>query len=212
MTQNTFRQDVFQQYRLLKYIRDILLNWFSDPANIQDQRLAFQLYKRGQLNKQHIKLGTAFNQQNQFIGTTPSITIQLGDITYQSPNINIQGNPNFYRNPMESPTVNVKYKIIPISIVVTTQGYDSNVVLTQLIQMFLAANINFIQADCTMLDSSSIQRVSKPTLVKAGQAANAKQLYKSQITLLAKGHIIWSTNTQGPVFQGISFNNIINKD
>lgn len=212
MTQNTFRQDVFQQYRLVKYIRDLLLNWFSDSANIEDQRLASQLYKKGKLNKQNIKIGTAYNHQNQFIGTTPSITVQIGDIQYQNLGINFQGNPNFLRNPMQAPTVNMKFKTIPIIISVTTQGYDSNMVLTQLIQMFLAANINFIQADCTMLDHSSIQKVTKPTPIKPGQAANAKQLYKSQIMLTAQGHVIWSTNTQGPVFQGISFNNNINKD
>lgn len=203
--QTTFRQNVFRQYRLLKYIRDILNNWLIDPSNIQDQRLVYQLYKNNKLRKQNIRVGVAFDANNNFIGATPSILINIGKTTYQRANLNYVANPQFYNNPTQSPILHILHKTVPVIVSVITQGYQMNLVLTQLIQNFLASNIHTIQQDCAMLDKVDFTQVSQPKPIKVGQIANAKQLYKSDIVLTVYGHVTWSIATQGPVFQGVSY-------
>lgn len=202
---NTFQDGFAQQYRVLKYIKDILNNWFADPANILDQRIKNQLFHKGKLKKGCLKIGTAFNSARQFIGATPSISISLGDVSYQRVGINFSGNPQFIDNPTKAPLANVRYKNVPINITIVTQTYDATVLLAQLIQMFLTTNIDIIQEDCTMLDAASVIGISAPVMVRPAQAANAKQLCKSTIQLLARGHVCWATDTQGPVFQGLSY-------
>lgn len=207
MDDNTFPQNVLQQSRIIKYIRDIINNWFSDPINIRDQRLRRQLFDNDQLKRGTIKIGTSFNDSNQFIGTTPDISVSLGDIIYQHPAINTIGNNAFASNPTLAPALNIHNKTIPIAITITTQSYDATMLLTQLLQLFIVANIDIIREDCAMLDTLRMHKITAPIPVQPGQAANARQLYKSVIQLVTVGHVMNAIDTQGPIFNGLQFTN-----
>lgn len=87
--ENTLKDGFGQQYRISKYIKDILNNWFADSRNIKDSRILRLLYDaKGNLNKDCIKLGCAFDPNKIYAGTTPAVVVSVGDITYMPRPIN----------------------------------------------------------------------------------------------------------------------------
>lgn len=80
----------------MKYIKDIIANWFADVRNIKDSRLVSLMYDRdGKLNRDCIKLGTPFDPDGTYAGTTPAVIISLGNVTYMQGPVNRAGNPAF---------------------------------------------------------------------------------------------------------------------
>lgn len=203
--ENTLNKGISQQYRLMKYFKDILNNWFADPINIQDSRLVSLLYdKQGNLNKDCIRTGTAFNPQKEYTGTTPAVIISLGDITYVKKTLGAGSTPGFDSNPMLPVVSDFKLKNIPIQISVITQNNDGTVLLTQLIQIFLGINCDSFVADNPSICAFNLSGVSRPQQIKASQVGNAKDLYMCQISTNAVGTLVWSKDSQGPVFKGIT--------
>lgn len=202
--QSTFSVGYGQQSRIVKYVRDLLNNWFADSRNIKDQRILSLMYdKEGNLSRNCIKLSTPFNPSKIYAGTTPAILVSLAEITYSGRYINNPGNPYFADNPMQSPVAHHRFKNIPINITVLTQNHDGTVLLAQLIQMFLVVNSYSILQDCNSLRFFQVQSISAPTEVGEGQAGNAKKLYSSTISILTQSALVWSSDTQGPVFRGL---------
>ena len=176
--QNTFKSGVSQQYRIMKYFRDILNNWFADQKNIKDQRLVYLLYdKEGNLNKDCIKTGTAFDSDKIYTGTTPAVIVSIGDITYSHRPLGSGTNIAFYNNPVQAQFCNFKIKNIPIQISIITQHHDGTVLLAQLIQTFLNINCDSFVQDNNSLSAVDVMSISKPQQLKASQAGNAKDLY-----------------------------------
>lgn len=205
---STFQNGYAQQYRIMKYFKDLLNNWFADKRNIKDQRLVSLLYDaNGNLNKDCFKTGTAFNPDGTYAGTTPAVVVSLGTITYQNRPINRAGNPQFLRNPMQPPVKQCRFKLIPIQITVITQSCDGTILLAELIQLFLAMNSQAIQQDTNALSFVNVNQVSSPQAVQPGSGGNAKQLYASTISVSTMSVLTWTTDTQGPVFNGYSMRN-----
>lgn len=202
--QNTFQSGIVQQYRLLKYIRDILINWFSDKRNIKDQRLHSLLYKDDQLNIDCIKIGSPFNTDSIYSGTTPSVYVGLQNIQYLGNGVNKGGNPQFGINPMQAPIMQYRLKNINFQINVTTQSYDGTVLLTELIQMFLVVNSSYIESDCNALNYFRVTGLTPIEVVQPSQIGNSKQIYNQKINVATCGAVTWVEDTQGPVFRGIS--------
>lgn len=208
--QSTLVDGFGQQYRVSKYIKDILNNWFADSRNIKDQRLLKLMYNRkGQLNKDCIKMGCAFDPDKTYAGTTPAVTVGVGDITYSQRPVNEPGNPQFGDNPMQAPIMFWSIKTIPIIISVITQSYDGTLLLAQLIQLFLKMNCNAIQSDCNNVTAIDVQQVGAIQELSMGQAGNAKQVFASSITVPVSSVLSWTSDTQGPVFKGIGLTNNI---
>ena len=108
----------------------MLNNWFADPRNILDPRLVTLLYNnKGELNKDCIKLGCAFDPDKTYAGTTPAVIVSVGDITYAPRHINQPGNPDFGKNPMQAPIRDWSIKRIPIIISIITESYDGTLLL-----------------------------------------------------------------------------------
>lgn len=202
---DTFQAGFSQQYRILKYIKDILNNWFTDQRNIKDPRLVTLLYdKNGNLLKDCLSIKTPFNPDGKYTGTTPAVLVSLGDIHYTRQSITEGNTRNFINNPMLSITNDYRLKQIPIIISIVTEHYDGTVLLAQLIETFLQINSDAIREDNKSLSYVSVQGISAPREIKPGQQGNAKDLYLSQIQMNTTGTLVWSIDTQGPVFKGIN--------
>ena len=201
---NTFSAGFGQQTRIIKYIRDILLNWFADSRNIKDPRLLPLLYDRkGNLNKGLIKVDTPFNQDKRFSGTTPAVIINRGAIQYDLQPVNSNpGNPQFYKNSTNAPIAQFRLKTFPLIITVITESHDGTDLLAELIQLFLAMNYKMIRQDCPLLNAFKMTGVSQIQKLQQGQQGNAKQLYLTNITVLIGTHVTWTQDTQGPVYGG----------
>ena len=86
---STLPQGFGQQYRIVKYIKDILNNFFADSRNIKDERLLHLMYDhKGNLNKDCLKVGCTFDPDSVYAGTTPAVIVGVGDITYSQRPIN----------------------------------------------------------------------------------------------------------------------------
>ena len=200
---STLFQGFGQQYRISKYIKDILNNWFADQTNILDPRIKKLMYTKGQLSKDCLKLGCAFDPNKIYAGTTPAIIVSVGDITYSPRHINQPGNPTFSKNPMRSPILDWVIKNIPIIISVITESYDGTLLLTELVEMFLKMNRNVIAHDINNISAIDVQQVGAVKEVPMGQAGNAKQLFASNIVMPVASILSWTSDTQGPVFRGV---------
>ena len=207
---STLPQGFGQQYRVVKYIKDIINNFFADSRNIKDQRILTLMYNhKGELNKDCLKVGCPFDPDSTYAGTTPAVVVGVGDISYSPRHINQGGNPAFVNNPMQAPVGDWRIKNIPVIISVITQSYDGTLLLTQLIQMFLTMNSNVIQQDCNNISAISVEGVSAIKQVPTGSAGNAKQLYMSNISVPIASVLSWTCDTQGPVFKGVNITNNI---
>lgn len=209
---NTFKPGFGQQTRIIKYVRDILLNWFADSRNIKDSRLLPLLYdKNGNLNKGLIKIDTPFSQDKRFSGTTPAIIINRGAIQYDLQPVNSNPlNEQVLNNPTKPFIGQFRLKIFPVTITVITESHDGTDLLAELIQLFLAMNYKVIRQDCPILNAFKLSGVSQIQKLDMGQAGNAKQLYTTAINIMIGTHITWTEDTQGPVFNGFRTKTHIN--
>ena len=158
--ENTLVEGFGQQYRISKYIKDVLNNWFSDRRNILDSRLVKLLYNsKGELSKDCIKLGCAFDPDKAYAGTTPAVIVSVGDITYRPRHINQPGNPDFGKNPMQAPIRDWNIKMIPIIISIITESYDGTLLLTELVEMFLKMNCSVIAQDINNISAIDVQQI-----------------------------------------------------
>ena len=206
---STMQYGYAQQYRTMKYFRDVLNNWFSDQRNIKDQRLISLLYdKDGNLSENCIRTGTIYGTDGVYAGTTPAVIVGLGDISYQQRSVNKGANPDFLKNPMQAPQKETRYKNIPIEITVITESCDGTILLTQLIQLFLTMNSEAIHYDMNTLSMVCVNGVSRPQAMKPGAEGNAKQLFSSTISVSTMCLLSWTVDTQGPVFNGVKLNKL----
>lgn len=202
---NTFQAGYGQQTRIVKYIRDIILNWLAQPRNIKDKRILSMLYlPNGQLRPGCVKVDTPYDPDKAFAGTTPAIVVSRGSIQYNiHPVNNNTVNPQFRINKTQAPIAKFRLKVMPVNIAVVTQSHDGTDLLAELLQLFLAMNCDAIRKDCQLLNFFDVAQVSQISAVKPAQLGNAKQLYMSTIKLTIGTHITWTQDTQGPVFKGI---------
>lgn len=200
---DTFQAGISQQYRIIKYIRDILQNWTAQPQNIKDRRLKKLFFDSHCKRRPCFRINTAFDKQSRWAGTTPSITVSLGNVQYKKQQINM---PGFSCQVLgrTSVTTHSRQKIFNISISVVTQDYDETVLLTQLLEMFLTVNSANIVRDCCMLHEFQVTQIDAPAVVET--QTQSKQVYGSSIQLQALGYLCWTQDTQGPVFRGTTSN------
>lgn len=197
---DTFQAGIAQQYRLLKYMRDLLENWTAQPQNIKDRRLKLLFFDSQGNRRKCFKIGTAFDKDSKWAGTTPSVTVSLGNVQYVRQQVNLPGLTCSAFN-RTSITSHSRQKIFSLTISVVTQDYDATILLAQLIQMFLTVNSANIVRDCSMLQAFDVLQIDAPAVVET--QAQSKQVYGSVIQVQAVGYICWTQDTQGPVFRGI---------
>lgn len=198
---DTFQSGIFQQYRLKKYFRDVLLNWIAQPENILDKRIRKMLLTQsGDLKPNVLKIGTAFDKDSKYAGTTPAIVISGGAIQYAPREVTL-GPANGVTGVPQTAYGHSRRKAISITFTVITQDYDQTDLLSELLQLFLLQNANSIVKDCPMLSSFDVLKLDAPSAVETSM--QSKQVYSCSIATIATGYVCWTEDTQGPVFKGL---------
>lgn len=190
------------KYRLAHWLCDILRNLLCDPVNIKDERLHALLEsvdwaqrdnKRGLL-----RIEPPFSKDTRKACTTPAILVTAGNTKYPFVPINNGVNPD--RSGMYKRSV---CRSIGASIAVLTESADGTCLLSDTIEDFLVINSLPLTKD-GMVSQFIVQGSSAVTRLAAGEAANAKDLYQIVISVEVTGGLSWTSDTQGPLFRGLS--------
>lgn len=88
-------------------------------------------------------------------------------------------------------------------IAVITESCDGTVLLSDIIAQFLRENALSLILD-GMLSQLDVTQVGAVEEVGGDAPVNAKSIYQSVITVAGHGAITWASDSQGPVFRGLS--------
>ena len=205
---NSMRRGTAQQYRLVHWLKDILKNFLCDPVNIKDERISKLLRLQDGASEETLRalftVGLPYSKDSIKAGITPAIIVSLGDTAY--PHTSFNSLPPAITSEIGSRSMSsgVKYKAMGCGVSVLTESYDGTILLCGLVEDFLNINENLLLADSGMLSEFKVTGSSAPQELKAGGAHNAKTIYQSTIKISTLGGISWSTDTQGPVFRGLT--------
>lgn len=197
-----------QSYRLLHWIEDIISNWLCDAINIKDERLS-SLLGIADIREEELSslctVGTPYDPDTKRAGSTPKIIVSVGatsyplDIINQRSTVNaLNGNRPFYSSSV--------YKTTGLNVSVYTESYDGTILLAGLLEDFFVTHETELLHDNMSLSSFYIKGSSAVTEIKQGSAANAKSIYGITIEMTVSGSIKWDSDTQGPVYRGITYN------
>lgn len=207
-SQDTLKGGSLQGYRLMHWLSDILRNWFSDPINIKDERLARLLFRQDGDEDTQLKavfdIGTPYSKDTKKACTTPMILVSLGDTKYPVTGFNAMGAGPIALNGATPASLGIKYKTITCIIYIITETYDGTVLLANLIEDFLNVNEKALIADNGTISEFHVLGLSAPSEVPENADATAKPAYQAGIQISVTGGISWTTDTQGPVFRGVS--------
>ena len=205
---DTMKGGAITSYRMLYWLKDILCNFMSDPINIKDERICKILNMQDGATPEQLNalfnVGVAYSPETTKACTTPQILISLGPRQYPVGSINQIGSPPVatgWSSPMYQ---GCKHKVVNMIITIITEKHDSTVVFTDLFEDFLLINENNLVRDNGMISEFHVTGVSEPQFMKIGTSANAKELYLQKISVTTVGGISWTTDTQGPVYRGVT--------
>ena len=211
--QNEANMDTFQpgyssEYRTLHWLKDIIANFMSDPINIKDERLCrllnFQNGDKETNQNALFDIGTAYGTGTQKATTTPMLLISYCGTQYQVKPINQIGIGPFTTNGSVPMYRGMKYKTMSFKITITTETYDGNLLLSSFIQDFLLINENQFVRDNHSINEFHVLGMQEPQMVRCGEDVHAKTVFKTTIGLVIDGGLSWVTDTQGPVYRGLS--------
>lgn len=204
---DTLRGGAMQSYRLLHWLADILRNWFSDPINIKDERIARLLRLQDGDTDETLDalfdIGTPYSQESKKACTTPMILVGLGESKFLNNPLNITGGVTAL-NGARVMHAGARFKQTALTVAVITESYDGTVLLAGLIEDFLCINEMALAKDNGSISEFHVHGSTAPQEIKQGTASNAKPVYQTTISLSAVGGISWTTDTQGPVFRGLT--------
>ena len=205
---DTMKGGAITSYRMLYWLKDILCNFMSDPINIKDDRICKILNMQDGATPEKLNalfnVGVAYSPETAKACTTPQILISLGPRQYPGGSINQIGSPPVaigWSSPMYQ---GCKHKVVNMIITIITEKHDSTVVFTDLIEDFLLINELNLVRDNGMISEFHVTGVSEPQFMQIGSSMNAKELYLQKISVTSVGGISWTTDTQGPVYRGVT--------
>jgi len=204
---DTMKGGVFEPYRLMYWLKNVIENFMSDPINIKDDRVCKMLnFQDGDTPEKLdalFDIGVTFSERTHKACTTPMIIISLGETQYPVRSINEVGCGAIALNGAIPMYHGMQHKTLTLFVTVITEKYDSCVVLTSAIENYLVVNSNALKEDNGMISEFHLQGVTAPQMVEIGKASNAKPVYEQKIGIIVTGGISWTTDTQGPVFRGV---------
>ena len=207
-TQDTLKPGTLQGYRLVHWLADVLRNWMSDPINIKDERLCnLLLLQDGEgetMLKAKFDVGTPYAQETTKACTTPMIIVSLGETQYPVSTISQSVGATIAQNGAQAMYKGVKYRSIACHVTVYTESYDGTLLLAGLIEDFLVVNEQQLVMDNGSISEFHVVGSTAPSELKIGSNSNAKPTYQSTISVKVVGGISWHTDTQGPVFRGVT--------
>jgi len=205
---DTLKGGAITSYRMLYWLKDILCNFMSDPINIKDERICKILNMQDGATPEQLNalfdVGVAYSPETKKACTTPQIMISLGPRQYPVRGINKIGSEPVatgWSSPMYQ---GCRHKVINMVVSIMTEKHDSTVVFTDLIEDFLLINEDNLVRDNGMISEFHVTGVSEPQFFKIGTSAHAKEIYEQKIAVTAVGGISWTTDTQGPVYRGVT--------
>ena len=205
---NSMLPGASQQYRLLHWLIGILKNFLSDPINIKDERIASLLRLQDGATDTQLKalfsIGAPYTKDSRKAGTTPAITVSLGETSYPIHHINALAAPITSEIGAQPMHKGAKFKSTQCGVSVATESYEGTVLLGGLIEDFLNINETLLAADSRTLSEFRVTGSTAPEELKAGTAHNAKSIYQLTIRISTLGGISWTQDTQGPVFRGVT--------
>lgn len=195
------------KYRASHWLCDILRNFFSDPINIMDERLAELLGLRANASYETVcglvRVGTAYLRDDTFAGHTPLVLVGAGESRYPIGTL---------ENGILAPALPIgataaaivrKHKSVGLTVMVVTESYDGTMLLADELEGFLVRNSHNLPVD-GMISQLIVSGTSGIEQAAEGALANAKPLYQCSIGLTALGQVAWQEDTPGPVFRGVS--------
>lgn len=207
---DTFKSGDFQPYRILHWMKDLLQNFFSASINLKDERLCGLLgFQDGKLPTKldaMFRVGVPFNPKSVIkAGTTPAIIVSVTDTSYPVPTVcaaypgqNALGGMARYQG--------AKHILMHMQIAVAAETYDGALLLSNLLEAFLATHEKEIMLDCASISQFNVTGSTGPQEISVDQSGNAKPLYQATIALSIVGGLSWLSYTQAPVFRGLISN------
>lgn len=195
---DTMLPGAMQTYRLMHWLRDIIRNFLADEANITDDRLK---PLAGQIM---YKVALPYTAKDAAAASqTPAILVSLESTSYPVRSVTLAGT-----GPVNGAQMarfkGMRQRIVGARIAIVTESCDGTLLLSNLIEDFLVINeLNLVQ-DCGMLSEFTVKGSSGPQELAPDSAHNAKPLYQAVISVSMSGGISWISDTQGPLFKGIT--------
>lgn len=200
----------FQMYRIVHWLRDIICNLFSSSINIRDERLAGLLrLQDGELPTQldaMFRVDVPYNPKSIIkAGTTPAVIVSAGQSSYMNNTLTITG--TVPTSLLKDAGAYTGCKLIKSTLQITTitESYDGTLLLSNLIEQFLATHELELRRDCPCLSQFTVLGASGPQEIPQDQLMNADSLYQSAIDISIAGSISWNTSTQGPLFRSLRY-------
>lgn len=198
---------LLNKYRFSHWLVDILRNFMSDPINIKDERLCKLLLTQDGSGVDEcralFKVEAPFTADTRKACTTPAIFVSAGATEYPVRTFNALGGDTKTLIGAKAAYSNSVLRKMAGNIAVITESCDGTQLLAGLIEDFLVVNAFQLQQD-GMVSQLSVTGSSETKRIVTGEAANAKDVYQIVIGITAIGGISWTTDTQGPVYRGIT--------
>lgn len=198
---------LLNKYRFSHWLVDILRNFMSDPINIKDERLCKLLLAQDGSGVDEcralFKVEVPFTADTRKACTTPAIFVSAGATEYPVRAFNALGGDTKTLIGAKAAYSNSVLRKMAGNIAVITESCDGTQLLAGLIEDFLVVNAFQLQQD-GMVSQLSVTGSSETKRIETGEAANAKDVYQIVIGITAIGGISWTTDTQGPVYRGIT--------
>lgn len=205
---NTLTPGPLSGYRLMHWMRDVLMNFFSDPINIKDERISKLLCMQNGPSETTLnalfRVGLPYDGDVPKAGTTPCILVSLGETTYPVKTFNTLIGPQTSAIGSTAAHSGMQWKSIGMRIAVVTESYDATVLIGGIIEDFLIMHARLFPSDNGMISDFAVLGSSAPQKIEVDQVGNAREIYQLVITVTASGGIAWTIDSQGPVFRGIT--------
>jgi len=196
------------RYRTVHWLCDILRNFFSDPANIPDERLARLLRLQDGIGNDETRalfqVGLPWSKDSRKACTTPAILVSGGATSYPLQTLNVLPGTAL---PSGARTASSgrELRVLTLKVAVLTESHDGTLLLTDVLEDFLVMNGVNLAMDNGALSQFSVKGASEIQEIRAGEGMNAKEIYQSVIGCEAVGGLAWESDTQGPVFRGMQY-------
>ena len=207
-TRDTLQGARLDKYRLSHWLCDILRNFFSSPVNIHDERLVSLLFRQDGHEPDaccaKFLVARPMSKDTRKAAVTPAILVSAGECTY--PVTPLNNGLDSINGAIEARAMYQRhaFRKINIRVAVLTESLDGTELLTGIIEDFLVLNTLQLQVDNGAVSQFNVLGSSEAQQISIGEAHNAKELYQEVINLSVAGSVVWSTDTQGPVYRGLT--------
>ena len=207
LTENTLKGAPFSRYRFIHWLVDILKNFFSTPMNISDERIKSLLMLQDGASPDAcaslFRIEVPYGHDSRKACTTPAVLVSAGEtkLTLNPLNNGVGATVsalNAMRRYRRTVGMSIEGKIA-----VVTESCAGTIQLTDIISDFLIQHSLDFRFE-GMLSQFNVLGVSAVEAVPQESGANAKPVYQDVISVMSFGVVTWDSDTQGPVYRGVT--------